>query len=392
MGEGARDARARHTDEAVDWLARPLLVRAATLLVTFVVVSVWAKVTGTVRTRQWLTLWDADWYARIAAFGYPREILVGPDGRLLVGHELAFFPLFPYAARALALLTGLRASVGCLVVALVASLALGPATYVAARGEGTSRRGARAAVALLAAVPMPVILALGYAESLFLLLGLLALIAAQRRRWGLMGALLLAASLTRPSGIVTAAGVVAYAVLHWRRRRRPGRELAAILAAGAMGAAGVPAFWAWVGWHTGRPDGWFVVQETGWATRFDGGRSTWEFVKRLSVVHDLPWIAALATGALLLLGAVLILLALARRDLRAYAVWLLLGLVSTVGASNFWYSRPRLLLVMAVAVVPLAVASGDKVATRRGTALLLGLAAAQLAFGAYMALDWPYAI
>lgn len=384
----------RHTTKNRDgwWYAGALALRALTIAGTLAATIAWARVSGADRTRDWLTLWDAQWYARIAAFGYPRDILVAPNGDLILGHEFAFFPLFPGLAHLLHVATGCRAATACLAVALVASLALGPVTYAVARGEGLPQPVALVAVGLLATVPMPVVLTLGYAEPLFLLLSLLALLSAQRRRWGFVGLTLVAASLTRPSGLVTAAGVVAYALVHWRRRCGTAREVAAILAAGVAGVAGVVAFWAYVARRSGRLAGWFEVQDAGWRTHLDGGASTWEFVHRLLVVHDLPLTAALPTAAILVVAVGLVGLTLVRGDLRPYAAWLLLGFLTTVGSSNFWYSKPRLLLVMAVAVVPVAVAARRRLTTRPGLLLVAVLALAQLGFGLYLALSWPYAI
>ena len=152
------------------------------------------------------------------------------------------------------------------------------------------------------------------------------------------------------------------------------------------------AFWWWAGQRAGRGDAWFAVQEAGWATRFDGGASTWEFLDRLFVVHDLPLAVAVPTFAILATGVAITMATLVQRDTRPYAGWLLAGLASVVAASNFWYSKPRLLLVMAVAVVPLAMLAGPRWASIRGWFVVGLLAAAQLTFGLYMALTWPYAI
>ena len=371
---------------------RPLAVREVTLLVGVAAAYLWAHVSGTDRFRRWFALWDADWYGRIAEHGYPHEVVIDPTGRLLVGGEFAFFPVFPMLGRLVGMLPLIGPRPALLSVAILASLALGPLVYAVARGEGLADRPSLMAVRLLAAVPMPVILFCAYAEALFLDFGLLALLGAQRRRWGWVALALVAASLTRPAGVVTAAGLFAYAVLHWWRRRGGGGELAVIVGACSVGVAGVPAFWWWAGQRAGRGDAWFAVQEAGWATRFDGGASTWEFLDRLFVVHDLPLAVAVPTFATLATGVAITMATLVQRDTRPYAGWLLAGLASVVAASNFWYSKPRLLLVMAVAVVPLAMLAGPRWASIRGWFVVGLLAAAQLTFGLYMALTWPYAI
>jgi hypothetical protein len=102
----------RHTAKTRDgwWYAGALALRATTLAATLAATVAWARVSGADRTRDWLTLWDAQWYARIAAFGYPRDILVAPTGDLILGHEFAFFPLFPGLAHLLHVATGCRAA------------------------------------------------------------------------------------------------------------------------------------------------------------------------------------------------------------------------------------------------------------------------------------------
>lgn len=370
----------------------PVLIRVLTCAAAGVVIAVWARVSGADRTRDWLLLWDARWYAQIAESGYPAGILIAPNGDLLVGTEFAFFPLFPALASALAWLTGTPATWACLLLALAASLLLGPASYAVARAEGAGRPAALLAVGLLGALPMSVIHVAGYAESLFTLLGLLALRAAQRRRWAAVAVLLLLASLTRPAGLVTAVGIGCYGLIQWRRRRGPRRELVAIGAATGAGVLGIAAFWQFVAWRSGVPRGWFVVQERGWGTTFDQGRSSWLFARRLLLEHDLPLVLGWIVAGLVL-GMLLIALGLlAVRAARPFVPWLLLGWASVVGASNFWYSRPRLLLVASVVVVPLAVAIGGRARSRAVVGLAATLVLASILFGAYLTLTWPYAI
>lgn len=320
------------------------------------------------------------------------DILVAPNGDLILGHEFALL-LFPGLAHLLHVANGRRAATACLAVALVASLALGPVTYAVARGEGLPQPVALVAVGLLATVPMPVVLTLGYAEPLFLLLSLLALLSAQRRRWGFVGLTLVAASLTRPSGVGhrsrsrrLCAGPLAPPVRHrqggrgdpggGRRRGGGGGCLLGVCRASFRPPCGLV-----------RGPGRRLADGS-----LDGGASTWEFVHRLLVVHDLPLTAALPTAAILVVAVGLVGLTLVRGDLRPYAGWPLLGFLTTVGSSNFWYSKPRLLLVMAVAVVPVAVAARRRLTTRPGLLLVAVLALAQLGFGLYLALSWPYAI
>ena len=164
-----------------------------------------------------LYLWDATYYAHIAAIGYPIHVATSPGGGLVRGGTLAFYPLFPELAR-LVHLTGLSGVASCLLVAWAASAALGPAvgSPCSATTVGTTRT-ALIAVALLGALPMSITLQMAYAESTFVLLTVLALLAVQQRRWSAAGVLLLLAGLTRPVGLSPRSGLPG---TRWRRRTR----------------------------------------------------------------------------------------------------------------------------------------------------------------------------
>src|SRR3954470_14407119 len=75
--------------------------------------------------RDGLHSWDASWYSDIARGGYgavPKE-------------GLRFFPLFPVLGRTLALLPGVDAPLGILIVANVSALLLGFGVYQLAMRE-----------------------------------------------------------------------------------------------------------------------------------------------------------------------------------------------------------------------------------------------------------------
>src|SRR5206468_3879630 len=74
---------------------------------------------------QGLHSWDAAWYGDIARGGY--------DGVAKEG--LRFFPLFPLLGKALALLPGVDASLGTVIVANVSALLLGFGVYQLAQRE-----------------------------------------------------------------------------------------------------------------------------------------------------------------------------------------------------------------------------------------------------------------
>jgi len=142
-----------------------------------------------------LTASDGPWYVGIASSGYHVEALRGPF------HDYVFFPLFPIVVRAASILT-----LGdvALAAVLVANVAFAVAIVVFERVSRPllGAAGALTATAFLAFAPGAVAFAMAYTDSLFLLLSLLAVVAARRGSYALMGGLFALAALTRLPGIV----------------------------------------------------------------------------------------------------------------------------------------------------------------------------------------------
>jgi hypothetical protein len=372
------------------WL--PLGVRLATMVAQ---VGVVALLLGPDRraTVSRMYLWDATYYAHIAAIGYPIHVATSPGGGLVRGGTLAFYPLFPELAR-IVHLAGLSGVAACLVVAWAASAALGPAVAAVVRGHGGSDRTALLAVALLGVLPMSITFQMAYAESTFVLLVVAALLAAQRRRWPLVGLLLLLAGLTRPVGVVAAIGVAGYALATAHAGGRLRAEVTRIAAATVPGLLSGPLFWAFVALRTRMWDAWFVAQGAGWGTHVDLGASVVEFV-RVELVHPTQYVGVAVATAATIVGylAATLWLAFGRSGhpvSRRYVPWLLAGWLLVIGSSNYWHSKPRLLLVDAIIVIPLALAL-----ERRGrlVPVTVGvLTVVSLVFGAYMVTGWRYAI
>ncbi|MGB7448320.1 MAG: hypothetical protein WA892_04245, partial [Ornithinimicrobium sp.] len=106
------------------------------------------------------TLWDGRWYERIATGGYPTE-LPGDGAGQVAQNEWAFYPLFPYLARAVTGVTGLPFAVAGTLLATV----LGYAAVLVIAGmlrERVGGPGALAAVALLGAFPAAPVLQVAY--------------------------------------------------------------------------------------------------------------------------------------------------------------------------------------------------------------------------------------
>ena len=190
------------------------------------------------RVHQGLLGWDAGWYQSIAGVGY------GP-----LGHQsLRFFPLFPLAGRALALVPGVHDGAALLVVANLGSLVGTALLFVLVRRELGDDGVATRTVWLLSLAPAAFTFVMGYAEGLLLVWTtacFLALRPAAGRRpaWWWAAGFGLAAALTRPLGVLLVLPAALEAFRAWRTtpaRYRPG-VVAAVL--GPVG--GILIFLGW---------------------------------------------------------------------------------------------------------------------------------------------------
>jgi len=197
--------------------------------------------------------WDSEFYLSIALHGYDdpqmRSLAPGsdlgsatlaPHGRQPAWTSLnqAFFPLYPFAMRALAWPLGQlgleplsAAALAGVMVSLLGTLGaiLAIADLAAEGGEG-AQEGVRAAAHLLI-WPASFFLAQVYTEGLFLGLSFGALALGRRRRWLWAGLLAALATWTRSTGVLL---ILPLAWMAWTARgegRRPSLQaLAAALA------------------------------------------------------------------------------------------------------------------------------------------------------------------
>jgi len=194
--------------------------------------------------------WDALWYVRVATHGYVWQ----PPPRQ---SDLAFFPLYPLAIRALTRVTPLAADEAGL---LVAAVAFAAALYLLHRlvARDLGPLVAERAVSYLGLFPTALFFFAAYSEALYLACSLGCVYALRLRRWWVAGLCGLAAALTRQLGVLL---LVPFAVEYWEARalaRAPtrGREGAradtrtrprlADLPAGLLIPAGTLAFVAYL--------------------------------------------------------------------------------------------------------------------------------------------------
>jgi Gpi18-like mannosyltransferase len=240
---------------ASDWsvVAMVLVIKAAVLIYG----ALSFEITNDERVRTLTQLfsiwnrWDGPQYLLIAQHGYAAT----GDQRL----ALAFFPLYPWLIRLLAM--AVRDSVlSAFLISTVASVAAGVA-LVRLFAIDYSRHLAHRAVWFLFIFPTSYFLHIDYSESLFLALVLTSFVSARRERWfqaGLLGAL---AALARPNGILLLPALGADALWElWETRRFNWRWL--WLGLVLMGFA----VYLWVNYRiTGDPLVFLSVQREHWS-------------------------------------------------------------------------------------------------------------------------------
>ncbi len=288
-------------------------------------------------------LWDAGWYRQIAEQGYPATLPVDAGGDLQQ-NPWAFYPLFPFASRALMQVTGAPfATVGSTLALLLGALA---ALLIGWQlRELVGPRVALAAVVVWATCAPSPVLQVAYSESLAIVVLAAVLWALHREAWWVAAALALVTGLARPIAVPLGIVALVAVLLRWRARQtRPigrveaGGMLAALLACGVAGLMWPMIAW----WGTGIP------------TAYTDTMATWR--AGAHIVPLTPWVGISRYlfgnpgGSVALIAAVVLLVALvagpwAARLGPVLRTWCLaypayLALVLDPGTSLFRYLLP----------------------------------------------------
>lgn len=204
-----------------------------------------------------LTSWDGIWYLRIVRFGYPQYV---PDNITYDDSQarVAFFPAFPYLARAVdQILPG-----GDTFAILFVNFVLG-AMFILLVGALTKTWfgvvHARSAMVLLAVFPGSFVLSFAYSEALLLTLAALCLLLLHRQFWWAAGLTAMVATAARPNGVAVAVACLVAALLAARRLRSVRPLIAPVLA-----PIGFIVFQLLIDAHTGEKGVWFRVQTEAW--------------------------------------------------------------------------------------------------------------------------------
>jgi len=207
---------------------------------------------------QVLTSWDGRWYLEIVRKGYPDNVPPNITYEQLEARA-AFFPIYPWAARALdVVLPG-----GDTFAALLLNVVLGAISVVlvgllARRIYGVNV--AARAMTLYAIFPGSVVLSFAYSEAMLIVLAAACLLLLLDDRWLLAGLAAGLATATRPNGIALVAACLVASVVAIRRSRQWMSLISVLLA-----PIGFIFFQWYVGSTAGETGVWFRVQREAWA-------------------------------------------------------------------------------------------------------------------------------
>lgn len=334
-----------------------------------------------------LSDWDGQWYLQIAAHGYN-----GVDPRMVdgFGHRdhntaLAFFPGYPALVRLVTVVPG----TGVLGAAITVSLAMGVLTAYGlvrlARKIDSAGRLGMLFVVLFAAEPMAVVLSMPYTEATFCALAAWGLVGVLERKWLLAGACCATAGLVRLTAAALVAVVLIAAVTAVIRRRDSWRPWQAIL----LAPLGMALYLGWVAIRTGQPNGYFVLQQRGWSSAFDGGLATLNFAIE-TLVTDASAFETLSVW-IVLISLVLLVLCIRNRLPWPLIAFAFLVLLQDLGSDGLMYSKVRLMLPAFPLLLPLVTGLAKQRAATRTCAVILVVCFGAW-FGAYSLTVWQYAI
>jgi hypothetical protein len=243
---------------AIAWLKTsgwPVLVYVSSRLALYAVAWLDALLTHRSLASE-LTLFDGQWYLRLASHGYP-------DQALHAKSTLGFLPLYPLAIRGLA---GVFAG-SPLAAALLISFAGGLVAAVLVQRLATlwwGERTARRAVAAFCLFPGAVVFTMAYSEGLTLPLVIGCLLALASRRWLTAGVLAGLAGAVEPAAVILFPVCLVVAWRHITVSGRDDRAARRSLLAPLLAPSGLVAFGVYLWWRTGAPLASYQAQRYGW--------------------------------------------------------------------------------------------------------------------------------
>lgn len=358
----------RFVRPAVPAMAGYLAVR----LVGIGVLWLWAKAEG--ESLLWLlgNKYDSGWYLQIINQGY--------DHGEWAQSNLAFFPLYPMLARALAAITPFGPAGAALVLAWIAGVVAAWGLYVLGNHLYGRRTGIILAI-LWGALPHAVVESMAYTESLFTALAVWALYAVLTKQWLIAGSLCLLAGLTRPTATALIAVVCLAALVAVVRRPADWRAWSALV----ISPVGWIGYLVWVGHRVGRLDGWFYIEDTGWNTGWDGGRYTLSFATK--VLTEPSKLDFYAVTLIMVLAVALLAHSIIQRQPWPLLLYSTVLLVTTIGGYEMYNAKARFLLVAVPLLLPVATALA-RTRTAGAVVTISTLTLISTYFGGYLVFVW----
>ncbi|BAU99424.1 hypothetical protein [Aurantimicrobium minutum] len=227
------------------------------------------------------SMWDGRWYNIIAEVGYPTQLPVTEDGHI-AENAWAFMPVYPALVRGVMVLTGLPWNIAAIIITVVCAY-VATLVFYKLLTRFVPAQQALFAVLLFSVAPVSPLFQLAYAESMQLMLIVIALYLLVRRKYAWMIPVVLVLSVTRPGSLAIALTLV----LHWiYRATQKARFLLkekVLVAAVALIAAFSGVVWLFIaGAVTGMPTA-YLETELAWRSAYIGYQELVPFT---------PWIFA----------------------------------------------------------------------------------------------------
>jgi hypothetical protein len=300
--------------------------------------------------------WDSWHYLQIAAAGYPATA-PRVDGQLTFSNGV-FGPLFPLLIR-LGHDTPLSLVGSAVMVSLVGGLAATLCVWRLAASITNEEVGLSSALIFVALPGMAVAWGVLYSECVGLAFAAASLLLMTRRRWVGAGVLGVLAALTSPICLALAAPALARALVELRRRR-----VSLSWATVALIPGGFLLFAGWLAIRYHDALFWWHLQQQGWGTHIDFGRSFVLLLSHWSKVGGqgpawMEWIALVVVAG----GIVALVLAKLPLEVNVYCA----AILTVLFVTNDLGFKPRLLMW----AFPMAIAAA-RVLPRTARRLLVG--------------------
>lgn len=295
---------------------------------------------------------------------------------------MQFFPGFPYLLRLVHTVTHLPLTLSAFLLNFAFLVLLVGAVMAICRRMGLSVFTTVLASLAVSCAPLSVVYHMPYAEAAFVAISLWAVVALIDNRWVEAGILVFIAA---PFSL-TSLGLVAVFALTVFIRERGNLEAWLWVVVSAIPAV---AYLWFANRHLSGAGGYVGILRDGWGSILDFGATLVEWPVMVLAKEDGigHFFAALA----MLLVPVLLVYSSKRLPLSAWLYCLITSL-SVLLSAGIDSSRPRLLLPVAILVIPIVAACARKLGTRQAILITMGWTLFGAWYSAFMLTTFPYAI